>query len=194
MFDEDLHKEYIFSKYLVKLLPPETETMIDIEELLSLEYYKLRETFKGSINLKPDEKGMYEPATETGGSSKNKKSPLDEIIEKINERFKGDFTDGDRVIIGALQNKMNKDEALKNKARNSDFNIFMQSIFPKVFGDIAMACYNENTDAYQRMFEDANRYNAIMAVLGEMLYKEARKKINYSIDDNFGSVMVADMR
>ena len=35
MFDEDLHKEYIFSKYLVKLLPPETETMIDIEELLS---------------------------------------------------------------------------------------------------------------------------------------------------------------
>ena len=72
MFDEDLHKEYIFSKYLVKLLPPETETMIDIEELLSLVYYKLRETFKGSINLKPDEKGMYEPATETGGSSKNK--------------------------------------------------------------------------------------------------------------------------
>ena len=44
MFDKDLHKEYIFCKYLVKLLPPETETMIDIEQLLSLEYYKLRET------------------------------------------------------------------------------------------------------------------------------------------------------
>lgn len=74
MFDEDLHKEYIFCKYLVKLLPAETEAMIDIEELLSLEYYKLRETFKGAINLKPDEKGMYEPVTETGAGARNKKS------------------------------------------------------------------------------------------------------------------------
>lgn len=193
MFDEDLHKEYIFSKYLVKLLPPETETMIDIEELLSLEYYKLRETFKGSINLKPDEKGMYEPATETGASAKNKKSPLDEIIEKINERFKGDFTDGDRVILVSLQNKISKDEKLKDKAINSDFNIFIQSIFPKVFDDIAMACYNESTEAYQSMFEDSTRYKAIMLALGEWYYRDTQnKKSEYNLNRDAGIMKVAE--
>ena len=193
MFDEDLHKEYIFSKYLVKLLPPETETMIDIEQLLSLEYYKLRETFKGSINLKPDEKGMYEPATETGASAKNKKSPLDEIIEKINERFKGDFTDGDRVILVSLQNKISKDEKLKDKAINSDFNIFIQSIFPKVFDDIAMACYNESTEAYQSMFEDSTRYKAIMLALGEWYYRDTQnKKSEYNLNRDAGIMKVAE--
>ena len=193
MFDEDLHKEYIFCKYLSKLLPAETETMIDIEELLSLEYYKLRETFKGSINLKPDEKGVYEPATETGGSSKNKKSPLDEIIEKINERFKGDFTDGDRVILVSLQNKISKDEKLKDKAINSDFNIFIQSIFPKVFDDIAMACYNESTEAYQSMFEDSTRYKAIMLALGEWYYRDTQnKKSEYNVDSNAGLLKIAE--
>ena len=193
MFDEDLHKEYFFCKYLVKLLPTEIETMIDIEQLLSLEYYKLRETFKGAINLKKDEKGVYEPAIETAGGSKNPKSPLDEIIEKINERFKGDFKDGDRVIVGAFQDKMNKDEALEKKALNSDFNIFMQSIFPKVFGDIAMTCYNEDMDAYQCMFDDKTRYNAYMLGLGEWFYRKVHsKKSDYNFDSNAGLMYAAD--
>ena len=193
MFDKDLHKEYIFCKYLSKLLPAEVEWMIDIEQLLSLEYYKLRETFKGSINLKADEKGVYEPATEAGGSSKNKKSPLDEIIEKINERFKGDFTDGDRVILSSLQNKMSKDENLRNKAKNSDFNIFIQSIFPKVFDDIAMACYSESSEAYQSMFDDSTRYKAFMFALGEWFYRDVHnKKSEYNVDSNAGLLKIAE--
>ena len=192
MFDEDLHKEYIFSKYLVKLLPPETETMIDIEELLSLEYYKLRETFKGSINLKPDEKGVYEPATEIGGSSKNKKSPLDEIIEKINERFKGDFTDGDRVLIGTLESKILKNENLRQIARTSNPQVFMQGIFPKEFEKITLECYQESKESFESIFNDSVKYNAIMSVLGDLFYREAFKnKSQYKTNENFGLMDVA---
>ena len=82
MFDEDLHKEYLFCKYLVKLLPVETETMIDIEQLLNLEYYKLKETFKGQINLQSDVKGEYEPATESAAGAKNPKSPLMKSLQR----------------------------------------------------------------------------------------------------------------
>ena len=192
MFDEDLHKEYIFSKYLVKLLLPETETMIDIEELLSLEYYKLRETFKGSINLKPDEKGVYEPATEIGGSSKNKKSPLDEIIEKINERFKGDFTDGDRVLIGTLESKILKNENLRQIARTSNPQVFMQGIFPKEFEKITLECYQESKESFESIFNDSVKYNAIMSVLGDLFYREAFKnKSQYKTNENFGLMDVA---
>ena len=88
---------------------------------------------------------------------------------------------------------MSKDETLKNKAQNSDFNIFMQSIFPKVFGEIAMTCYNENTDAFKSMFEDGNRYNAIMFALGEWFYRDARNKNSqYNVDSNAGILKVAE--
>ena len=68
----------------------------------------------------------------------------------------------------------------------------MQSIFPKIFGEIAMACYNEDMDAYQCMFDDKTRYNAYMLGLGEWFYRKAHKKVEYSFNDNFGNVLVAD--
>ena len=50
----------------------------------------MKNTFKGSIQLEEVD-GMYEPASEKVAKG------LDEIVEKINERFKGDFTDADIV-------------------------------------------------------------------------------------------------
>lgn len=176
MFDEDLHKEYLFCKYLVKLLPVETETMIDIEQLLNLEYYKLKETFKGQINLQSDVKGEYEPATESAAGAKNPKSPLDEIIAKINEKYKANFTDGDKVVVGALQEKIFGNQDLIDKAKNSNSQVFLQGIFPQEFNKAAMSCYQESTKAFKSMFEDAAKYKVIMEALGELFFSMANSK------------------
>lgn len=61
MFDKDLHKEYIFCRYLIGLLPQESVDMVDIENKLKLEFYKLRKTFDGNIALE-EAKGVYEAA------------------------------------------------------------------------------------------------------------------------------------
>lgn len=37
MFDKDLHKEYVFLSYLLRLIPPEKTQTIDLEEKLQLE-------------------------------------------------------------------------------------------------------------------------------------------------------------
>ena len=176
MFDEDLHKEYLFCKYLVKLLPVETETMIDVEQLLNLEYYKLKETFKGQINLQSDVKGEYEPATESAAGAKNPKSPLDEIIAKINEKYKANFTDGDKVVVGALQEKIFGNQDLIDKAKNSNSQVFLQGIFPQEFNKAAMSCYQESTEAFKSMFEDAAKYKVIMEALGELFFSMANSK------------------
>ena len=176
MFDEDLHKEYLFCKYLVKLLPVETETMIDIEQLLNLEYYKLKETFKGQINLQSDVKGEYEPATESAAGAKNPKSPLAEIIAKINEKYKANFTDGDKVVVGALQEKIFGNQDLIDKAKNSNSQVFLQGIFPQEFNKAAMSCYQESTEAFKSMFEDAAKYKVIMEALGELFFSMANSK------------------
>ncbi|MCR5188209.1 MAG: DEAD/DEAH box helicase family protein [Treponema sp.] len=183
MFDEDLHKEYIFCKYLVKLIPAESEDMIDIENLLNLEYYKLKETFKGDISLQKDSKGVYEPAEESSSGSKNKKSPLDEIIDKINEKYKGNFTEGDRVVISALQNKLVHNEKLIDIAKTSNSQIFMQGVFPGEFNKAAMECYSESEEAYKGLFADKAKYEAIMSALADILYRQFTSK-------NFNSFVV----
>ena len=68
----------------------------------------------------------------------------------------------------------------------------MQSIFPKIFDEIAMMCYNESTEAYQSMFEDSVRYKTIMSVLGEMLYHDAHKKTEYIDKKKKYKLMVAN--
>lgn len=60
MFDEELHKENVFCVYLLKLLPPDEVSPLDLEGKLQLEYYKLQKTFADAIELE-HAKGVYEP-------------------------------------------------------------------------------------------------------------------------------------
>ena len=173
MFDTGMHKEYLFLCYLLRLLPKEPDTPCDLEGKLKLEYYKLQKTFEGAIELQ-DLDGMYIPAKQKGGVGKQKKTPLDEILDKINEKYKGQFTYADRVIIGALHDKLIKNSKLLNSAGTTDPVIFTESIFPQIFGDTAMESYTESQESYESLFQDKNKYNAIMSALAGVIYREMR--------------------
>lgn len=174
MFDKDLHKEFVFCSYLINLLPVDKVDMIDLEGKLKLEYYKLQKTYDGAITL-GEQKGVYEPAKQKGAMGFDEKEPLDEIIDKINEKFKGNFTEGDKVLLTALRDKLMNDQRLSSMAKSSDPQIFTESIFPKAFDDAALESYTESQDTYTSLFEDRNKYNAIMGALAEVIYREMRK-------------------
>lgn len=174
MFDEELHKEYLFCYYLLGLLPKDTTDPIDLEGKLQLEYYKLQKTFEGSIELQKDIKGMYETVSEKTGAGKDEKTPLDEIIEKINEKFKGNFTDADKVVLTTLRDKLILDPKLKGQAQANDPQIFAESLFPPAFQKAAMEGYKEAQQSYTSLFSDTSKYNAIMSALAEILYREFR--------------------
>lgn len=174
MFDADLHKEYVFLSYLLGLIPAEPVKMIDLEGKLQLEYYKLQKTFEGAITLN-EEAGIYTPASAKGAAKPEEKQPLDEIIEKINEQYKGAFTDADKVLLTALRAKLMSDTKLQTMARTSDPQIFAESIFPKAFGTAAQDSYMESQDTYTSLFEDQAKYNAIMHALGTIIYREMRE-------------------
>ena len=171
MFDKDMQKEYIFCSYLLKLLPAEPVHMIDLEGALKLEFYKLEQTFKGDIGL-IDQSGEYEPAKGKGKAVPEQKEPLEEVIQKINELFAGNFTDADRVLIYALHDRLKDDKKLQKVARSSDPQVFAESIFPKTFDEVAQDSYVEQTEAFTSLFQNKSKYNAIMSALASMLYKE----------------------
>ena len=160
---------------LLKLLPSETEAMIDLEGKLKLEYYKLKETFKGQIQLDPAKNGEYDHVAGRGEGAPEPKEPLDEIIEKINEKYKGIFTEGDRVLLSSLRDKLVTDKKLKKIIQSTDPQIFTESVFPKFFGEAAQESYMESSETYQTLFADAAKYNAMMYALGRILYRDLRK-------------------
>ena len=174
MFDKDLHREYVYCSFLVGLLPEEVVPMADISKMLSLEMYKLEKTFEGDISL-GEESGVYMPAEPKGASKPEDKDPLDEIIERINEKYKGNFTDADKVMIGALAEKLRRNARLANMAMSSDPQIFAESIFPQAFSDAAQDSYMESQETYSSLFEDQSKYNAIMSTLAGILYHEMRR-------------------
>ena len=175
MFDEELHREYVFVSYLLGLIPSESVKMIDLEGKLKLEYYKLEPEFVGSITLE-ETPGVLHPANAIGEANPEENEPLDEIIKRINEQYKGDFTDGDKVMLSALRAKLMSDTKLQTMAQTSDPQIFAESIFPKAFGAAAQDSYIESQNTYTSLFEDQSKYNAIMHALGAIIYRDMRRQ------------------
>ena len=173
MFDKELHKEFILCSYLAKLLPSDKTEDFNLDNRVKLEYYHLEKTFEGAIELEAGEGGHWEPTQpKRAGKKAERLSPLEEIIERINEEFMGEFTDADRVIVDTLYNKMKKDADVHQAAQTDDRQVYERSLFPTIFDDTAMSSYEENMEAYQQLFLDAKKYHAIQQALADRLYNE----------------------
>lgn len=172
MFDKELHKEYILCSYLAKLLPSDKTQTFDLDNRVKLEYYRLEKTYEGAIELEATP-GSWKPTQpKRAGGQKDRLSPLDEIIARINEEFFGDFTDADRVMVDTLYTKMRQDAKVKKAAKSNDRQVYERSIFPGIFDTTAQQAYMENTEAYEQLFLDAEKYRIIQQALAERLYRE----------------------
>ena len=173
MFDKELHKEYIFCSYLSHLLPSDDTEIWDLGNKVSLEYYKLEETFAGSITLDKDVGGEYETATIKKASPRQEeKTQLDEVIEKFNEHFAGEITDDDRILAGLLMDEMSKDNDLRKSAVNDGEQIFVNNVFSKAYDRTAMDSYKRSQEVFGRLFNDPKKYQALKTALAEVMYRE----------------------
>ena len=177
MFDKQMHDEYIFCSYLAKVVPADPKIPFDLGDRVKLEYYNLEKTYEGSIGLVKEEKGVYE-------SAKLKKpvkmtetlSPLEQVIDKINQQYVGNFTDGDKVVITALHQKLKNNKKLMKAAKTDGRQIFEKNIFPQMFDDAAQEAYVESTETYTKLFEDAGKYRAIMSALAQAMFDEMKNE------------------
>lgn len=175
MFDEDLHREYLFCSYLIKIIPEDPAIPFDLGNRVKLEYYQLKETYSGSISLEQKKGEMETAKIKKPVKMEETLSLLEEVIQKVNEEFAGDLSDGDKVVITALHEKLKNDEKLKDAARHDDQTMFINSIFPALFNKAAQDAYVESTDTYTKLFENREKYDAIMKALAKVLFKEMQE-------------------
>lgn len=172
-FDVELYKTYVFTELLFKLLPKTPHEKVDLNGKLALEHNKFSEGFSGSIVLEPtvEDKTLKGEKGGTGKQVEEKRDLLDNIIDKINIMYHGNFTEADRVIVETIYEAMKKEEKkLSKQAKNSDVNMFAQNIFPKIFEKIAQACYVQQMDSFAKLFEEQSFYNRVMEEMGKAMY------------------------
>ena len=179
MFDKELHSEYIFTTYLIRFIPKVTQESIDLTDKIKLEFYKLEKEFEGDISLNPDTvDGTLTNIIEVNTSPKPPEDDdlLENIIKKVNDRFEGLFTDGDRVIVEAIFKKtVRNNKKLQRYAKNNDAEVFEKSIYPEFFNKIAQELYAEQVSAFSKLFENKRFYDAVMEEVGREAYKDLRK-------------------
>lgn len=177
LHDEELFKEYVFASNLLRLLPKPGHPKPDIEDKVKLEYTSLKETFNGAIVLEKKDTDLVI----TYGKSKAKvpkKDTLQNIIDKVNERFDGDFSDGDRVIIESIYQMFMSDKEVKKfrrYAKDTSAEMFVKSLFPDKFMEIAAQCCLDNAESYRKLFENKEFYDKVMDAMARELYKSLRK-------------------
>lgn len=152
---------------------------MDIEDKIKLEYASLTETFRGAIVL--DEKPpVFVPGGSTAPKVPNKKKDtLQSIIDKVNERFSGNFTDADRVIIEGIYQMFMKDSEVKKfrkYAKDNSTEMFVRSLFPDKFRDIVTQCFLDNNDSFAKLFNDPDFYQKVQEAMAQELYKALRKE------------------
>ena len=177
LFDKDIHKFSVYSKFLYTLLPKGSREKIDIDDKVLLEYYKLEKDFEGSIELEGAD-GGYAPISGEAGHKEKKKDPLTVIIDKINERFGTEFTEMDKVLV-QMENDYAKQEKWKDYAKNNDRSTFML-LFSKDFPTVAAERYEKNDEFFRRMFADPDMMKQVMDTIGSVLYERLRRKAIYN--------------
>ena len=178
LHDQELFNEFQYTSNLIRLLPRTKIDIIDVEDKIKLEYAKLTETFSGQITLN-EKPPVFVPGGSIQPKVPNKKQDtLQNIIDKVNERFEGKFTDADRVIIEGIYQMFMKDsdvKKFKKYAKDNSTEMFVESLFPDKFKDIVTQCFLDNNEAFQKLFNDPDFYQKVQDEMAKELYKSLRK-------------------
>ncbi len=179
----DLEKRAIFYKHLVRLLKfGQERDEVDLSQVV-LTHHTLKDRGKQAMKLADGEYPHLDPMTEIGSGAvqEKKKAYLSEIIEKVNDLFKGELTDNDKLVYvnNVIKGKLLESETLIEQATNNTKEQFASS--PDLKKEIVNAIISA-LDAHTEMSTQALNSQHIQDGLRDILmgsvglYELLRKK------------------
>lgn len=169
--DKDMHKFFAYAKCLLRKLPHEEGGTVYLDDEVNLQYYRVQKIFEGSISL---EQGGPLPNDKHAGKKKKdeEKSPLSELIEKLNERFGTEFGDMDKVLEQFVAD-MEKDKNLRTQAQNNSKEHF-KFPFNDAFMGIVVDRMLQNKEFCEKILDDEKFGNTIKELMVGYVYDRLR--------------------
>ena len=175
--DPELEKLYAFARMLARKLPRrEGGAVLDLDDDVSLAYYRLDRTFTGAVELTGADALPLGGPTEVGTAALKDaaKSPLSQVITLLNERFGTDFNERDRLFMDQVVGDLAADDTLAEQARSNSIDNFRHAFDPKAMG--AVIGRTERNEAISSQFMSNPEFREIVldAMLREF-YDRARR-------------------
>ena len=166
----DIEKRFLFFKCLVKLLEFGRDRELLDTSQLKLTHHRLRNLGENRLPLGDGEPGTLKPLTDTGsGTLQDKqKALLSEILNRVNDLFEGDLTEGDQLVYvnDVIKGKLLESEELRTQARNNSKTQFASS---PTLGKALMDAIIEALDAHQTMSSQALSSKRVQDELKDIL-------------------------
>lgn len=150
--DIELEKLFIFLKYVNKKLPKGESTRLDIFDSVDLDSLRIQKTGEYKLTL-VDKTGEVEPFSPEG-SKDTKDENLDflsEIIKKVNEINGVEITDGDKVNMLKVNDKVLNDKGFIKvmEGDNSEHNQIKKT--EEMITQYLLSLVNDQTEFYKKM-------------------------------------------
>ena len=173
--DVELHKLYLYITYLLRKLPKDKSSAVNLTDEIALEYYTTKKTFDGSISLIPGEQSTpLPPVKYSGGKAQDESADyLSTIIEKLNKRFGTDFTPADQLSVEQLKEDFAQDDDMVNRAQNNSIEDF-QYAYHRAFMGKVVDRMDQNQKFYMRVLDDRQFAKALM----DMMLVEVYDRLN----------------
>lgn len=168
--DPQMHKLFAYTKMLQRKLPKGEKDPVDIDNEVSLQYYRLQKIFEGSISLQQGE--ALPNDKHAGKSKKEEKAPLSELIEKLNEHFGTEFSEMDKVLMQFIDD-MEKDENLRTQAQNNSVDHFRYP-FNDAFMGIVVDRMMQNREFCEKILDDEKFGVVVKDLLVNVVYDRLR--------------------
>ncbi|KGO15176.1 restriction endonuclease subunit R [Clostridium botulinum] len=166
---------------LLKKLPKKGKERVNLDDVLSLDYYKLKklgiDEKKGSdISLSYGEGelvGISENAESRIGETQEEY--LDDVIKRINDVFGIGLTEEDRIVIDQYEEMFKQDKAIMDIAKANSYEDLVNTFAKSYFKRGIVKTKNRNDRLVKEILTNGNLQNFMVHYLAEKIYNEANR-------------------
>lgn len=175
--DPDLEMLYSYGRFLLPHLPLDRDTtIVQVNDEVALQYYRLERVFSGAIMVKEGEAQYIKSPTDVGtGKAKDDKAPLSEIIEVLNERFGTQFSEEDRLFFHQIKERACRSEQVVQTALANPLDKFELGI-RKLIEDLMIERMGENDKIVTRYMADQEFQGSAFPILAREIFEAVRGK------------------
>lgn len=173
--DPDLEKRYAYGKNLMPRIAERFDSSIlELDADVKLTHYRLQKLGEQQLDLSSGDVVTLKGVSEAGSGSAHadEQKRLAEIVEKMNDLFSGNLTEGDLVgYVTTLKGKLMEDETLAEQASNNTEEQFAMGDFKDRLADIILDTQEAHNSIADQLLKDPRIFTAMQAMLAKMVYQ-----------------------
>jgi type I restriction enzyme R subunit len=168
--DRELEMLASFGKFFLPHLPIDRGDPVTLGSDVALHYYRLQHAVTGAINIREgDPEGVKSPTDVGTGKAPEKKAPLSEIIEVLNDRFGTNFTEEDRLFFEQIKEKAVKNQQVIDTALSNPLDKFQLGV-KRLVEDLMVQRLADNDEIVTRYMDDEGFQSAAFPILTREIF------------------------